>query len=171
MAGRKPKLNWTPFYNQYTCTINGTFHRLGKDEEAVQRQFSFLMRQVELENNPDPNISFGEAADRYLDHTKDNHTAERYRHCKERLQEFRDHLGESFRAKDVRPKHVEAWLAKKTLSQSSIRLYKSIILACLNWAAKPRTRGRRRIDLRESTEGAASPAGRGILGQGSGLAS
>ena len=45
------------------------------------------------------------------------------------------------RARDLRAKHVEAWIGKKTLSQSSERLYKSIILGALNWAARPRTKG------------------------------
>lgn len=141
MAGRKPKVNWTPFYNQYTCTIGGVFHRLGKDEEAAQAQFKFLMRQVELDQSPDPNIAFADLADRYLDYVQANHTAERYRHCKERLQEFKDHVGVHMRAKDLRAKHVEAWIGTKKLSQSSERLYKSIILGCLNWGTKPRTKG------------------------------
>lgn len=141
MAGRKPKVNWTPFYNQYTCTIAGVFHRLGKDEEEAEKQFKFLIRQAELEQTPDPNIAFADLADLYLDHVKENHTAERYRHCKERLQEFKDHIGGHVRARDLRPKHVESWIAKKELSQSSERLYKSIILSCLNWAAKPKSKG------------------------------
>ena len=141
MAGRKPKVNWTPFYNQFTCTIAGKFHRLGKDEEAAQKQFRFLLRQAELDQAPDPNITFADLADRYLDYVKEACVPERYRHCKERLQEFKDHVGEHLRAKDVRVKHVEAWIGKKKLSQSSERLYKGIILSCLNWGAKPRSKG------------------------------
>ena len=45
MAGRIPELNWTPCYNQYTCTIGGKLHRLGKDEEAAETQFNFLIRK------------------------------------------------------------------------------------------------------------------------------
>jgi integrase len=140
MAGRIPKLNWTPCYNQYTCTINGKLHRLGKDQEDAEAQFKFLMRQSDLEHNPDPNISFADLADLYLDHVQENHCTERYRHCKERLQEFKDHIGNHVRAKDLRPKHVESWLKKKDLTNGSERLYKSIILACLNWAARPRSK-------------------------------
>src|SRR2546429_12819 len=43
---RTPKLNWTPCYDQYTCTIGGVFHRLRKDEEAAEAQFKFLLRQL-----------------------------------------------------------------------------------------------------------------------------
>jgi hypothetical protein len=37
MAGRKPEVNWTSFYNQFTCTMVGKFHRLGKSEETAQK--------------------------------------------------------------------------------------------------------------------------------------
>ena len=105
-----PKLNWTPFLDQYTCTINGVFHRLGKDKDEAETQFKFLMRQAEGGQQADPNVTFGDVADAYLDFVQENFTADRYRHCKERLQEFKDHVGNGMRAKDVRPRHVDAWL-------------------------------------------------------------
>jgi len=140
VPGPKPKVNFTPFLGQYTCTIGGVFHRLGKDEEEAETQFKFLMRQAERGVEADPNVTFGEVADAYLDFVQENFCGDRYRHCKERLQEFKDCIGNGMKAKDVRPKHVDGWLAKKTLTSGSERLYKSIILACLNWAARPRTR-------------------------------
>src|SRR5205823_768769 len=119
---------WNKAKNQYTTTIDGIFHRLGKDEEAANVQFAFLMRQAEQEVEVDASISFGAVADAFLDFVEEHHTAERYRHCKERLQEFKDHLGEGFKAKEIRPKHVKTWLEKKDLTAGSERLYKSIIL-------------------------------------------
>jgi integrase len=138
MAGRIPKLNWTPCYNQYTVTIDGKLHRLGKDEESAQEQFKFLLRQSELGRTIDPNVAFGEVADPYLTFVKENFSAEHYRHCKERLQEFKNHIGDHMRARDIRAKHVEEWIKTKELTKGSERLYKSMILACLNWAARPR---------------------------------
>jgi integrase len=141
MAGRIPKLNYTPYYNQYTCTIGGVLHRLGKDEEEAQKRFRFLMREHERGYEPDLNIPFGDVADAYLDFVEVNFCADRYRHCNERLQEFKDHIGNGFKAKDLRPKHVDGWLhTKGKLTAGTERLYKSIILACLNWAAKPRNK-------------------------------
>lgn len=137
MAGRKPKLNFTPFLDQYTTTINGVFHRLGKDPETAETQFKFLMRQSEKGVAADPNVTFGDVADAYLDYAREQHSPERYRHCKERLQEFKDHVGDSLRAKDLRARHVEGWLKGKELTGGSERLYKGFILACLNWAARP----------------------------------
>lgn len=140
MAGRNPKMNWTTSYDQYTCTIDGEFHRLGKDEDAAETQFKFLMRQAERGLKGDPNVSFAEVADAYLEYVQRNFSPERYRHCRERLQEFKDHVGEKLRAKDLQTKHVEKWLEGKTLTKGSERLYKAIILACLNWAARPQSK-------------------------------
>jgi integrase len=140
MAGRRPKLNWTPCFNQYTCTINGEFHRLGKDKKDAQEQFEHYLRQAALGRDFDPNITFKEVADNYLDHVEAHHTAERYRHCKQRLQEFEDFVGAKAKAREIQPEDVEEWLAGRELSKSSERLYKSIILACLNWAARPRSK-------------------------------
>jgi integrase len=140
VAGRKPKLNFTPFLDQYTTTIGGVFHRLGKDQEAAEAQFKFLMRQAEKGTAADPNVPFGEVADAYLDFAEQSHCPERYRHCKERLQEFKDHLGDAFRARDLRARHVDTWIAKKELTGGSERLYKGIVLACLNWAARPKNK-------------------------------
>ena len=122
MAGRKPKLNFTPFLDQYTTTIGGVFHRLGKDQAAAETQYKFLMRQAEKGTAADPNVTFGDVADAYLDFAEQSHCAERYRHCKERLQEFKDHLGDTFRARNLRAKNVDTWIATKTLKGGSERL-------------------------------------------------
>jgi integrase len=140
MAGRKPQLNWTPCFSQYTCTIDGVFHRLGKDEEDAKTQFDFLMRQARQGVEVDPNIAFADVADAYLDHVEKEHCKERYRHCRERLQSFKNHVGLKKRVRDLEAKHVETWLQAKNLTSGSERLYKAIILACLNWAAKGRTK-------------------------------
>ena len=141
MRGRPTKLNWTPCYNQYTCTIDGKRHRLGQDKEKAERQFKFLMRQSERGAKPDPSITFHEVCDYFLEHVKEHHNPDRYRICSERLQEFKDHLGEGSRVKDLRQSHVNAWLkAKGKLTKGTERLYKSIILACLNWCARPKDR-------------------------------
>src|SRR4051812_17325890 len=108
MAGRIPKLNFTPYYKQYTCTINGVLHRLGKDQEGAEKQFKFLMREHERGYEVDLNTPLGAVADNSLDFVEANFSSDRYRHCSERLQEFKDHIGNDFRAKDLRPKHVDS---------------------------------------------------------------
>jgi hypothetical protein len=67
VAGRKPKLNWTPCYDQYTVTSKGTLHRLGKDEDEAQKQFRFLMRQAELGVEADPELSTQVVLQRVVD--------------------------------------------------------------------------------------------------------
>jgi hypothetical protein len=93
VPGPKPKVNFTPFLDQYTCTINNVFHRLGKDKDDAETQFKFLMRQAERGVESDPNVTFGDVADAYLDFVQENFCCDRYRHCKERLQEFKDRIG------------------------------------------------------------------------------
>lgn len=79
---RPAKLNFTPFLDQYTTTIDGVFHRLGKDREAAEAQFKFLLWQAERGVAADPNVTFGDVADAYLDFAEAHHSPERYRHCK-----------------------------------------------------------------------------------------
>lgn len=140
MPGPRPKINFTKSRNQFTCTIGGKFHLLGPDREEADRQFRFLIRKEERGEEADPNIDFADVADFYLDHVKQSFTADRYRQCKERLQEFKDAVGQ-VRAKDIRPKHVDQWLKTKgELTKGTERLYKAVLLACLNWAAKPKSK-------------------------------
>jgi integrase len=86
-------------------------------------------------------VPFADVADEYLDFVEANFTAEHYRHCKERLQELKDHVGDDFRVRDLRPSHVAGWLAKKgKIRAGTERLYKGMVLSCLNWAARPKSR-------------------------------
>ena len=138
---RPTKLNFSNYYQQYTCTIDGKFHRLGGEKDKAEKQFKFLLRQSEKGTEPDPSISFREVSDYFLQYVEEHHNPDRYRICKERLQELKDHLGEGFRVKDLRPSHVNAWLKQKgKLTKGTERLYKSILLSCLNWAARSRDR-------------------------------
>lgn len=137
---RSPKLNFTDSLGQYTTTIDGVFHRLGKDKDSAKTQFDFLLRQAERGVVANPNVTFGDVADAYLDAARERHSPERYRHCQERLQEFKDHVGDALRVRELRPKHVEGWIKGKVLTGGSERLYKGIILACLNWAARPKAK-------------------------------
>lgn len=45
MAGRKPKVRWTPSLNQFTVTVGGKLHRLGTDREAADEQSLFLLHK------------------------------------------------------------------------------------------------------------------------------
>src|SRR4051794_32027736 len=134
MAGRIPKLNWTPCLGQYTTCIRGKRYRLGTDEKDAQRQFDFLMEQdgradEELEANP----TFRSVADRWLDYVKLSYTSERFRLCFARLKEFRDFIGLGTRIRELRPSHVEKWLASRpnAAKPGTERLYKAMILAPL----------------------------------------
>jgi integrase len=141
-AGRKPKLNWTPFLKQYTCTIEGKFHRLGTDKEEAEKQFRFLLTKHDLAEAVSSNPTFGEVAEAWLDHVQQSYDPERYRLCKARVNEFLAHLGKDIKVRAMRPRHVEEWIKAKAQvrSDGTRRLYKAMILACLNWAASGKVR-------------------------------
>jgi integrase len=156
MAGRKSKPNWTPSRDQYTTTIDGEFHLLGRDKAKAEAQFRFLLNKADLGEIVDKNPFFAHIADQWLDFVKKNHAPERYRLCKGRLEEFVEFVGPGLKVRDLRASHVERWItAKKVMSKmekvkgqremcvakpGTERGYKAIILAALNWAAKPKVR-------------------------------
>lgn len=151
--GRKPQLNWTPSLNQYTTTIQGTIHKLGTDKEAAERTFKWLMLKANLGEAANLTVTFSDISDEWLDHVEKVYSPERYRICKARLTEFVRFVGEELRVQDLRPRHVEDWLKAKAAGKlpynekarrkavpyqpkpGTERLYKAVVLACLNWAA------------------------------------
>ena len=142
MAGKKPKINWTKSRAQFTTTIDGVFYLLGTDKEEAERQFRFLLHKHDLGESVDTNPKFALIADDWLEHVKKMYDPDRYRHCKARLREFVIFVGEERRIKDLRPRHVEEWIASKTnvKKPGTQRLYKAMILAALNWAASKKER-------------------------------
>ena len=155
MAG-KPHLNWTPSREQFTTTIDGVFHLLGADKTKAEQQFRFLLNKADLGEIVDKNPCFSHIADQWLEFVRKHHAPERYRLCKGRLDEFVNFVGVGLRVRDLRASHIERWItAKKELtekkkmkgkrmtqvaSKGTERGYKAIILAALNWAAKPKVR-------------------------------
>ena len=137
MRGRKPSMNWQESKGQYTTTIDGQFYRLGTAKDEADERFKFLLRKHDLGEPGDGNPTFGEVADRWLIHVEENHDPERYRLCKDRLEEFVEFVGRRLKVNDLRPRHVESWLAGKTnvTKPGTVRNYTAIILAALNWAA------------------------------------
>jgi integrase len=142
MAGRPPKLNWTKSLGQYTVTIGKKLHRLGADQAAAETQFRFLLTKHDLAEPVTANPTFGEVADHWLEHVRQRHDKERFRHCRDRINEFLAFLGGDLTVRDLRPRHVEQWIAGKpdVTKDGTRRLYKAMILACLNWAASPKVR-------------------------------
>ncbi|MCI0458328.1 MAG: site-specific integrase [Gemmataceae bacterium] len=141
-AGRPPRLNWTKSLHQYTVTLEGKLHRLGPDKDEAEKQFRFLLTKHDLAEPVTANPTFAEVADQWLDFVQRTHDADRYRLCKARLNDFLAHLGGDIRVRDLRPRHVEEWIKGKpgVTADGTRRLYKAMILACLNWAASGKVR-------------------------------
>lgn len=154
MRGRKSSLNFTKSLGQYTTTVNGKLHRLGADREQAEQQYRWLMNKHDRGEPVAKNPSFSQIADAWLEYVKENHDPERYRLSRDRMEEFVAWVGVQLKVKDLRPRHVEEWIESKKQPTSwangryragvtkngTIRGYKSIILACLNWAASKKAR-------------------------------
>lgn len=141
-AGRKPQLNWTSCLEQYTTTIEGKFHRLGKDKEEAERQFRFLLNKHDLAEPVSSNPTFGEISEEWLLHVEQSFDRKRLRVCRARVNDFLAFLGKDVRVRELRPRYVEEWIRCKegVKTNGTRRLYKAIILACLNWAASGKVR-------------------------------
>lgn len=142
MIGRPPKLNWTPSLGQFTVTIGKKLHRLGIDQAEAEKQFRFLMNKADMAEPVISAPTFSVVADAWLEHVRQTQDPDRFRNCKSRMNEFLAFLGRDIRIKDLRPRHVEEWIASKEnlKAAGSKRLYKAMILACLNWAASAKMR-------------------------------
>lgn len=142
MRGRKPEVRWNNSRGQYTVTLDKKLHRLGTDRAEAERQFRFLLQKAELAEPVASNPTFGEVADAWLEHVQQAQDPERYRLCRGRINEFIAHLGRDVPVRELRPAHVEGWIASKEdlKAAGSKRLYKAMILAALNWAASARVR-------------------------------
>ncbi len=139
---RPPKLNFTPSLKQYTVTIDKQLHRLGTDQADAERQYRFLLTKADLSEPVSTSPTFGEVADAWLEHVSLTMDKERFRLCKGRINEFISYLGRDIRVKDMRPAHVEGWIASRPnlRSPGTRRLYKAMILAALNWGASNKVR-------------------------------
>lgn len=137
MAGRIPKLNWTPSLNQFTVTLNKRLHRLGRNRVQAEKKFQWLLRQHGHGAQTDSNPTYAEVADAWLGHVKEHHSAHRYHCCKVVLEDFINYVGEKRRVNSLLPEQVEQWIAAHpTWAASATRsLNKGIVIAALNWAA------------------------------------
>lgn len=142
MAGRKPKLNWTPSRGQYTTTIGGKFHELGKDKEKAEREFRWLLHKHDLQEPVESNPTLEEVSRLWLEMVKEEHDPDRFRLCKARWEDFLQFVGRNKTVRDLRPRHLEDWIdGMKTVTKPGTkRQYKSMILAALNWAASKKVR-------------------------------
>jgi len=141
-SGRIAKLNWTPSFGQYTVTINKKLYRLGTDKAEAEKQFRFLQTKTDMAEEITAVPTFGEVAEAWLLHIETIHDAERFRLCKARINEFLAFMGRDIKVRDMRPRHIEDWINSKpdVKSDGTRRLYKAMILACLNWAASGKAR-------------------------------
>ena len=112
------------------------------DKDEADRQYRFLLNKHDLGEPVETNPTFASVADQWLEHVQSDHNPDRYRLCRDRIEEFVSYVGEGTKVRDLRPRHIEEWLSAKTnvKKPGTVRLYKSMVLAVLNWSASKKVR-------------------------------
>ena len=125
---------------------------LGRGRKEGARKVRIpLAQDGQTETAKEANPLLGNLFSAWIRHIAPIRHPDRLRLCKQRLREFLDRMGHGARIGDLRVAHVEGWITDKhargkgneamPVHAGTERGYKAIILACLNWAAKPESKG------------------------------
>jgi len=106
-------------------------HNLGPDRDEAFRQYYQLMGQPHEQKVSAESLAA--IIDAFLGWVERHRSAETYEWYRYRLQRFIERYPD-LRAADVRPYHVEKWVARYQLSVNSRRNYLRSIKRCLRWA-------------------------------------
>lgn len=136
----KNTLKFVPSWRQWVGRIGGKMIRLGTDEDAARRKFDWLCRQSGDAPPVDPHATLGDVAASYVQWVAEKFPG-RKKLVKEQLTKFVLFADAATPVHTLKAKTVDEWIAQRELADGTIRLYKAIILACLNWAARPLSKG------------------------------
>ncbi|WP_339888927.1 tyrosine-type recombinase/integrase [Rhodopirellula europaea] len=133
----------TPFFrksrNRWYVQINGRQVNLGPDKEKAFARYHQLMSDAAAVRTPAPRAdtpkSVAFLADHFLEWVERNRAPETYEWYRYRLQRFIDFYP-TLSAAEIRPYHVERWVDRYKLSQTSRRNYFRSVKRCLKWATR-----------------------------------
>ncbi len=128
---RRPKPWFRKSRRSWFVTLDGVQHNLGTTKKEAYERFYELMRQPQERRVS--SHSMAAIADSFLDWVQKNRAADTYEWYHYRLQRFVQKYPD-LRAADVRPYHVENWVADYSMSQTSRRNYLRAVKRCLKWA-------------------------------------
>ncbi len=143
---RKRQAWGLPWFREYDgwwyVTIRGQKRKLVKgnpDDEENNRQAALdewhrVMALVEAESNKGKNPVWV-ILENFLDH-KSRESPKAYERYLPFCQSFKDKYPD-LRVDDLKPRHINEWLALQPWNESTQSLGSAVILAGLNWAAKP----------------------------------
>lgn len=128
---RRPKPWFWKARGAWYVTIGGERHPLGEDKSEAYDRFYALMRQPQqCKVRTD---SLAAIVDAFLEWVSQNRSPETYEWYRYRLQRFIEHHPD-LRAADLRPHHVETWVAGYQIGVNSRRNYLRSVKRCLKWA-------------------------------------
>ncbi|NQV26375.1 MAG: tyrosine-type recombinase/integrase [Rhodopirellula sp.] len=128
---RRPKPWFRKERQAWFVTINGAQHNLGPDKNQAYDRFHELMRQPtqrRVSSQLMPAI-----IDEFLDWSLRNRAAPTYEWYRYRLERFAQ-MYPNLRIADLRPFHVERWVAQYDFSRTSRRNYLRSVKRCVRWA-------------------------------------
>jgi hypothetical protein len=128
---RRPKPWFRKERQAWFVTINGAQHNLGPDKNQAYDRFHELMRQP-TERRVSSQL-MAAIIDEFLDWCSRNRAEPTYEWYRYRLERFAQ-MYPSLRIADLRPFHVERWVAQYDFSQTSRRNYLRSVKRCVRWA-------------------------------------
>lgn len=130
---RRPKPWFRKERQAWFVTINGAQHNLGPDKNQAYDRFHELMRQP-TQRRVSSQLMVA-ITDEFLDWCSRNRAAPTYEWYRYRLERFAQ-MYPSLRIADLRPFHVERWVAQYDFSQTSRRNYLRSVKRCVRWAKR-----------------------------------
>ncbi len=135
-----------PFFrknrNRWYVQLSGKQINLGEDRDAAFAEYYRLMADAQSPSlippespEPDQNLQVALLIDHFLEWVSQNRSPETYEWYRYRLQRFLDH-NPTITVAELKPYHVEQWVAKYKLSRTSRRNYFRTIKRCFIWALR-----------------------------------
>ncbi len=135
-----------PFFrknrNRWYVQLGGKQINLGESREAAFAEYYQLMADSQSPSSaapaptePEQNQQVALLCDNFLEWVSQNRSPETYEWYRYRLQRFLD-LYPSMTVAELKPYHVEQWVAKYKLSRTSRRNYFRAVKRCFIWALR-----------------------------------
>jgi integrase len=139
--GRPSKLWWWESGKCWASVVRGKRERLGKDSSvegkarATRELHRLLAAEVRVEADPAESLNVSEILDRYNDIAEATLLPATYQVYQRRLREFKQAQG-LLLVVEMRPRHVNEWIASKPWANTTSRTAVAIIKRAFAWATR-----------------------------------
>lgn len=132
---RQVKPYFKASHQAWYVNLHGKPHRLGTNEEEAWQEYHRLMTGEEPVTSK---TTVAAILERYLQWTKENRSAGTLDFYTRHLRSFDKHVGDKLRAVDLKPHHVERWLAAKYKKSGNTHRHGACrsLTRAFNWARR-----------------------------------